>query len=343
MKGGNASNMPRKQLVMIPIMCLVAVIIVVTINTRLEHRMESMFEQKIQNNPVSNIISNPQTTVVSSYDPKRLCDQNQYVNSLSLPLTEYSQLMDKWFANRITIERDLTAETVGFAHNHKRFKAFEVMGECNETCVGGPCKDDLSKITCGVQEGSMESPCVVYSIGGNNFWDFEIDILKKTPCTVHTFDCTGLKSRFIVPENDRLHFHYICLGDKNEPATENQGEFWTLDKMQKTFNHTQIDLLKLDIEGYEWPLFNSWPTLTDITSPTTVLPMQVLVEVHYQTQMKPLSSSWRIDWKFTTDMINLQSHFLKMGYAVLVRDNNSACRHCTELTLVRIRCPATQI
>ena len=339
------SNKSQKRLVTIPTICFVGVVIVFAVNTRMASRMEStMFvQQNFPDNPVS-IISNPQTTsIVSTYNPKQLCDQNQYVNSLSLALSDYAELMDKWLANRITIEKDLTAETIGFEHDWTRFKAFEAMGGCNETCVGGMCKEDESKITCGVQEGSMEAPCVVYSIGGNNKWDFEMDLLKKTPCTVHTFDCTGDISRFKIPDHDRLHFHYICLGDENKPATSDQGEFWTLNKMQKTFNHTQIDLLKVDIEGYEWPLFHSWPTLTDITAPTTVLPMQVLVEVHYQTNRQPLSLKKNFDWKFTTDMINLQSHFLKMGYAVLVRDDNHACRHCTELTLVRIRCPVTQI
>ena len=219
------------------------------------------------------------------------------------------------------------------------------MGECTQSCVGGPCKDDLSKIACGVNKEVMEAPCVVYSIGSNNQWQFEIDVLAKTPCEVHTFDCTGPKERFVKPDNDRLHFHHVCLGSKNADAPEKKskvhGEFWTMRKMQQTLKHTQIDLLKVDIEGYEFLMFEAWPTLTDTSAATAVLPMQVLVEVHYQTQMSELSHSARVDWKFSNDMVNLQKHFMEMGYAVVVRDDNRMCRHCTELTLVRIRCPTT--
>jgi hypothetical protein len=311
--------------------------------------VDKVVTSNIDSNSNNAIIDNS-INVSSNYDPKRLCEQNQYAKSLTLPLSEYGDLMDTWLDNAIDIEKKLTIKTLEFEHNHDRFDAFEVMGSCDSTCLGGECLEDQSKITCGVKEGEMEAPCVVYSIGGNNEWAFELDVLKKTPCEVHTFDCTGPITRFSKPENDRLHFHHVCLGRKNLPAPKDpigsgrnavHGEFWTLEKMQKTLKHSQIDLFKVDIEGFEWPMFNLWPDLTDMSAPTSVLPMQILVEVHYQTQMTDLARSSRYDFKYTNDMINLQSHFLKMGYAVVKRDDNKACKHCTELTLVRIRCPET--
>ena len=267
----------------------------------------------------------------------RLCEENQYAKSLNMSLSAYSKAMDHWIENRVEIEKQLTLATMGHPHNHDRFKAFEVMGSCNQTCLGGPCRRDTSKIACGVQENTMQAPCVVYSIGGNNFWQFEVDVLAKTPCEVHTFDCTGNITRFQVPENPRLHFHHICLGTKNQ-VTET-GEFWTLDKMTEQLNHTQIDLFKMDIEGYEFPLLTNWPIRTEKSYDNTVIPMQVLVEVHYQTHMPELAGNRKRDWKFATDMVNLQERLLKIGYAVVVRDDNARCAHCTELTLVRIRCP----
>lgn len=290
---------------------------------------------------------------IQKYDPNRLCIQNQYAKSLSLPLSEYGILMDKWLDNKIAIEKELTSRTIGFPWNHDRFDAFQVMGDCEKTCIGGECREDTSKIVCGVTDNqgrnAMEAPCVVYSIGGNNQWEFELDALAKTPCEVHTFDCTGPIERFEVPQDDRLHFHHICLGQENKPApsvileADNvgaiYGEFMTLEKIQKTFGHTKIDLLKVDIEGYEWPMFEFWPENTDMRSFDMSLPMQVLVEVHYKALPVSDLAPYPQDFKFTTDMINLQTHLLKMGYAVVKRDDNSRCPHCTELTLVRIRCP----
>jgi hypothetical protein len=64
--------------------------------------------------------------------------------------------------------------------------------------------------------------------------------------------------------------------------------------------------------------------------------------------MKELAYTKNNDNKFSNDMINLQSHFLQMGFdflqmgfAVVIRDDNKCCRHCTELTLIRIKCPPT--
>lgn len=278
---------------------------------------------------------------VTVLDPNRLCIQNQYAKSLSLPLEEYARLADDWIEHRTEHEKKLTALTIGHKHTHDRFQAFERMGSCDQTCIGGKCEKDASKIACGVKMNKMEAPCVVYSIGGNNQWQFEEDVLQKTPCEVHTFDCTGKESRFVKPDHPRLFFHYVCLGSKNKNATSTYGEFWTLEKMQKTLGHNVIDLFKADIEGYEFPMFESWSMLTDYRSSETVLPMQVLVEVHYRTQMKELAMSKKDDWKFGTDMIHLQARFLNMGYAVVIRDDNKACLHCTELTLVRFRCPPT--
>ena len=42
-------------------------------------------------------------------------------------------------------------------------------------------------------------------------------------------------------------------------------------------------------------------------------------------------------------MVELQDHLLHMGYIVVVRDDNQRCRHCTELTLLRVRCPGTGV
>ena len=56
-----------------------------------------------------------------------------------------------------------------------------------------------------------------------------------------------------------------------------------------------------------------------------------------------LALSTREDIKHANDMIQLQTHLLRMGYATVIRDDNRICAHCTELTLIRIKCPATVI
>ena len=222
---------------------------------------------------------------------------------------------------------------------HTRFQAFQPFGTCNQTCVGGPCRNDASKIVCGIE--FLKKGCIVYSMGGNNDWNFELDLLEKTPCEIHTFDCTGPSSRFIKPKNDRLYFHHICLAAEstNAPmACDNGhgsicGPMMSIQDIQHKMNHTRIDLLKMDIEGYEWPILRSWPTLQEDDS--AVLPYQILVEVHYISQFLQVGTPFS-----PKEHVKLQEHLLKMGYATIVRDDNPHCPHCTELSLVRIKCHA---
>jgi hypothetical protein len=143
---------------------------------------------------------------------------------------------------------------------------------------------DETKVTCGINH--LKEGCVVYSIGGNNQWMFELDVLKNTPCEVHTFDCTGPIERFEKPNQDRLHFHHVCLGTTHEPKPDvchhgKCGETWTLAEIQKTLGHATIDLFKMDIEGWEWDFLDSWPELNSTQADQLLLPNQILLEFHY--------------------------------------------------------------
>jgi hypothetical protein len=276
--------------------------------------------------------------------------ENPYAASFHSSLDSIRSQADTWLENMDSHLQNATQEEMK-AHSWARFFPFDVMAECDSTCVGGRCREDKSKIVCGIEKLQTEEKCVVYSVGGNNQWQFELDILEKTPCEVHTFDCTGNITRFHKPTHPRLSFHHICLGAEHVPYDQDQecgvgicGDILTLYQIQIMLGHKRIDLFKIDIEGYEWPIFESWPELSDTNQVTDmVLPMQILVEVHYRTQMPDLwppghTRSWHRDFKSPEDLVKLQEHLLKTGYAVAFRDDNRRCRHCTELTLIRYQC-----
>jgi hypothetical protein len=275
-----------------------------------------------------------------------LCYDNPYVGSLSSSLPEIASKAEEWLSH---LEDHLV--TAGKAeiqqHNHNRFFPFTPSSSCTFSCIGGECSADESKIICGmeylqhaVKETEEHGNCIVYSLGGNNLWSFENDILSKTSCQVHTFDCTGPASRFQKPQDDRLTFHHLCLGAVSSPAptmaeedcasTDICGPIMTLSEIQARLGHNQVDLLKMDIEGFEWPIFDSWPELTGVSTSDFVYPMQITVEIHYQTRFLSLKSP--------EDIVRLQAHLLRLGYAVMVRDDNPYCVECTELTLIRFRC-----
>ena len=120
------------------------------------------------------------------------------------------------------------------------------------------------------------------------------------------------------------------LGDKNPNCDYKQlcGDTWTLEMIQRHLGHQKIDLLKLDIEGWEWPIF-------DIAFTNASMPMELLMEVHYSWHGRGTRGVVHNQTMSSAkDLVRLQSHLLRLGYAVAHRDDNPSCRHCTELTLV---------
>jgi hypothetical protein len=315
-------------------------------------RSRSVWEKGLQSVLEKPMMELPEAEEPPSVNIDGACRENPYAASFHSSLDSIRSKADTWLANMDHHLHNASQDEMK-GHSWARFFPFDTMAECDSTCVGGACRQDTSKIICGIDKLQTEEKCVVYSVGGNNQWQFELDILAKTPCEVHTFDCTGNTTRFNKPNHPRLKFHHICLGTEHVPYDHDTvckgsdvicGDILTLYQIQIMLGHKRIDLFKIDIEGYEWPIFESWPELGDTNQAADmVLPMQVLVEVHYRTQMADLwppghQGKWRRDFKSATDMVRLQEHLLKTGYAVGFRDDNRRCRHCTELTLVRYQC-----
>lgn len=276
--------------------------------------------------------------------PQQFCPNNPY-----LPSMDVDHVNIEAYRRKLASARERAVSNPANKHDHKRFKIFEKLAQCKSTaCIGGACRQDTRKIVCGLEnlqktqqaDSGGKSTCVVYSIGGNNQWEFEVDLIKRSKCEIHTFDCTGAPSRFIKPTNDtRLQFHYECLqGDNNKGKTRSKrpmGDFFTLQELTEKHNHKQIDLFKMDIEGFEWGVFKQFASMKE--NMRSMLPMQMLVELHYQTQFKELHPTLE-DFKHEVDMVDLATDLLNMGYIVVKRDNNKVCQHCTELTLVRVYC-----
>jgi hypothetical protein len=53
---------------------------------------------------------------------------------------------------------------------------------------------DEEKRVCWTPEFEQDD-CVVFSLGSNNQWTFEENVVKETKCKIHTFDCTVFDPR----------------------------------------------------------------------------------------------------------------------------------------------------
>jgi len=139
---------------------------------------------------------------------------------------------------------------------------------------------------------------IVYSFGVGEDISFDLALIKQYGLNVYAFDPTPLAIKF-AKENLTLHFNFKSIGlgnrdeftkfylstderdisgsiiDKNDNAAFIQVEMKKLSSIMKELNHTQIDLLKMDIEGSEYAV------LENILE-ENIHPKQILVEFHHR-------------------------------------------------------------
>ena len=195
---------------------------------------------------------------------------------------------------------------------------------------------DEEKRFCWTKEYDEEKRCTVFSVGSNNQYGFEEDIIRKAPnCHVHIFDCT-LPNGFIVPSSLQEHVstYDLCLG------AENSGKFRTFIQLIEIAQVDHVTLIKFDIEGYEWPVLEGIIQTAKEEQKRTgkiLLPDQIAVEIHYGNA--PGGLPWNGRDRDAGEMhFFFQYLFFSGGYVLAERRDNILCEICSEILLVRVVC-----
>ena len=149
---------------------------------------------------------------------------------------------------------------------------------------------DGGKWVCGVETLLQRPGCVVYSFGSNGETEFEEAVLATTECEVHVFDPTlGPEALSKLKALPSITFHPIGLGprDQRVKMTDTKMtmgnrrveamDIQTLQTIMQNLNHTWVDVLKVDIEGFEYATLQQWMKHSKEWFPVT----QLLVEFHY--------------------------------------------------------------
>lgn len=148
-----------------------------------------------------------------------------------------------------------------------------------------------------IEKDSLKNTSIVYSVGIGEDISFDISVIAKYNCFVHGLDPTPRVFDWIKSqkENSKFLFYPVALSDKDgelifyapvDPknishtsipvgnTTEVKVQGNKLSTFMKKLGHTEIDLLKIDIEGFEYQVIQN---ILD----EKIYPKQLLVEFHH--------------------------------------------------------------
>lgn len=186
----------------------------------------------------------------------------------------------------------------------------------------------------------LSRACLVYSFGAGYETKYEKH-MASLGCRVHVFDCTmtSQPSRLLayleeLKDFDNIVFHSWCVGDP--PAGEFQTaygqalhEFYTLEQVMGKLNHTTVDIVKFDIEGFEWGVIDSMLK-------GSMLPAQMAFELHtsgaYASAVQP--ELVRYKGQYEVDALFLR--LFSLGYRIANKELNAADASCAEFVVVRV-------
>jgi len=188
--------------------------------------------------------------------------------------------------------------------------------------------------------------CHFFSVGSNDQWGFEQEVLQKLPnCVTHTFDCTlANNTPRRKPNSDNVKFYPYCIGDgtqnsdtNDESAVKTSKEFLPYSKL---WEHANIErapkFLKIDVEGFE---FGVIPHMLR-SSPQETWPEQIMVEIHWATRMVDNRSVLRT--RQASEMALFFGQLFNQGgyLPVFVKYFEPHCATCLEVLFVRVLCTA---
>ncbi|TPX34635.1 hypothetical protein SmJEL517_g02668 [Synchytrium microbalum] len=206
--------------------------------------------------------------------------------------------------------------------------------------LGGESGDG-GKWICG-EYFKNSSDTVVVSVGSSGNFKFEDAVIAHSPdIKIHTFDCTGNWS------HPPVVFEPWCLS--GEDKVMGDGKIYKLwPSLLRDAGIPKVDLLKIDIEGYEWA------TIPHLLRNSTYeqLPRQISIELHLWKKFLDGSTvgvpadylAFNLDQSYSAiafdylhPTISLFQDFFAAGYEIAAAEMNpesapAAC--CSEYTFV---------
>ena len=176
---------------------------------------------------------------------------------------------------------------------------------------------------------------VVYAFGIAGYPQFE-NHMASLGASVYGFDCTD----YLRPEY-KFHFYPWCVGQNTSTFDEGndynkkiKGKkiFMPLTEMTQKLGHKRINILKFDIEGFEWTLFKDVLLNTDPNS----MPEQLLFELYTEGANPAAVPPKNVFHKRKHQVNELVFQLWVHGYRCINVELNAADGHCAELSFLRL-------
>lgn len=178
------------------------------------------------------------------------------------------------------------------------------------------CNDYPDKVTLGkrcpwtVLKGGLGPNSVVYSGGVGEDISFETELIEQFGLTIQIYDPSPMALETLAGIGDAhkksLRFQPLGLADVSEvkgfdptigelehfqKGTSVKFNCTTLKEEMRVNRHDRIDLLKIDIEGFEYEVLEG--CIRD-----GILPAQICVEFHNFAGIRPWTDTVSLLWKF---------------------------------------------
>jgi len=141
---------------------------------------------------------------------------------------------------------------------------------------------DGGKWVCGLSRVAQKTDCVVYSFGINYESSFEAEILSNTEhCQIWGYDFSvgSFGPEITKSLQHRTHFKAFGLSGSDKHDPDDEHPMYTLESIMKMNGHTHIDILKIDIESWEFETITT--LLNPYISSDQPLPFgQLQLEIH---------------------------------------------------------------
>eukprot|EP00306_Pavlova_sp_CCMP459_P017013 CAMPEP_0185206994 /NCGR_PEP_ID=MMETSP1140-20130426/59487_1 /TAXON_ID=298111 /ORGANISM="Pavlova sp., Strain CCMP459" /LENGTH=442 /DNA_ID=CAMNT_0027774667 /DNA_START=133 /DNA_END=1457 /DNA_ORIENTATION=+ len=189
------------------------------------------------------------------------------------------------------------------------------------------------------------SHCLVYALGIGPDSSFE-QRMAKLGCEVHAFDCTVPRWAPHVVDKGFV-FHEWCIGTppprdhgvatagaySQHTSAYTHENVKPLATVMHLLNHTRaVELLKFDIEGFEWALFND----QILRLAPALRPLELSFELHTENSNPVAVPQALVHGKGWKQVDELFLRLIRAGYRTLTKEVNTVDAACCEFVMLYV-------